>query len=34
MLMFSKFIPDPMIEKWVLNNANFGGDPKFFMLET
>ena len=31
---FSKIIPDPMFEKWFLNNANFFGGPKFFILET
>ena len=34
MLNFSKIIPDPMFEKWFLNNANFFGGPKFFILGT
>ena len=31
---FSKIIPDPMIEKVVLNNAILGGDPNVFILDT
>ena len=31
---FSKIIPDPMFEKWDLNNAKNFGDPKFSLLET
>ena len=32
MLIFSKIIPDPMFEKWLLNNAKEKiWDPNFFI---